>query len=305
MTIGGFTNVLLAPLPPPLRRAIRGFLGPRVVLVDELPPARRPGANALTEDGNALQPLNGNLTILSFNVKRAERLSKVAASLQRAVDAYHPDLVFLQEAPVELFRSSDLEGVFSGRGLFYAPFHQVDLPDRRYPYRQYGQLIASACPMLKHRVLELPTINPASLGPGHLMKRIALYAELPTKDGRTVGVVNVHNEPFARRRDRVLQYRAFLRVVDDHAPDVAVCCGDFNSTFGQRGEPGLRLLLEHGFENAFAHRWRAVDTCLARGHGEFTVASALTLAGSDHRPIVVRLSLRPRLDAFGEYTVRP
>ena len=70
-----------------------------------------------------------------------------------------------------------------------------------------------------------------------------------------------------------------------------MCCGDFNPSLSQRGEPGLRLLESAGFENAFAHRWRTLDTCLARGHQEFLSADHLPLRGSDHRPIVVRLKL--------------
>ena len=40
-------------------------------------------------------------------------------------------------------RHPRLEPILCTRSLFYAPFHQVDCPDRRYRYLQYGQLIAS------------------------------------------------------------------------------------------------------------------------------------------------------------------
>jgi endonuclease/exonuclease/phosphatase (EEP) superfamily protein YafD len=123
------------------------------------------------------------------------------------------------------------------------------------------------------------------------MKRIALYAEMPTTDGRTISIVNVHNEPFARPKDRLLQHRTFLDTVESRGPEVAICCGDFNPSLSQRREPGLRLLEASGFENAFAHRWRALDTCFARGHREILSAGRLAFRGSDHRPIVVRLKL--------------
>jgi len=291
MLTARFKTALASPLPPPLRRAIHGYLGRRVVFVDELPPERRPAALSLTEIANGLERLGAELTVLSYNVKRAERLRAVAATIERAVEDHRPDLIFLQETPVELFRHPQLAKIFAPRSLFFAPFHQIDRPDRRYPYDRYGQLIASARLMREPRVIELPTVNPATLGPGHIMKRIALYAELPTADGRTVGAVNVHNEPFARRRDRCLQYEAFLRAIDRRAPDVAVCSGDFNPSLSQRGEPGLRLLEAHGFDNAFAHRWRTLDTCLARGHAGFLSADVLPLVGSDHRPIFIRLRL--------------
>jgi endonuclease/exonuclease/phosphatase family metal-dependent hydrolase len=285
-----FLRKTTLPWPlPPLRRALRGYLGRRTVLVDELPPDRRPSALAIHEPVDGLEPLESELTVLSYNVQRGQRLQKAAATIERAVADHRPDLIFLQEAPLELFRHPRLAGVFGVRTLFFAPFHQVDRPDRRYRYRQYGQLIASARTLDNPRILELPTVNPSVLGPGHIMKRIALYAELPTVDGRTVGIVNVHNEPFARPGDRLLQHQAFLDEVDRRDPNVAVCCGDFNPTLSQRGEPGLKLLESSGFENAFAHRWRTLDSCFARGHAEIVSAESLRLGGSDHRPIVVRL----------------
>ncbi len=258
------TAVLEAALPPPWPRAIRGLLGPRTVLVDELPPARRPRALAYFEAVAGLAPVGSELAILSYNLQRAQRLPEAAASLVRAVAEHRPELVLLQETPFELLHHPALAPALAGRSLFYAPFHQVDTPDRRYPYRRYGQLSASACRLAAAEVIELPTVNPAGLGPGHILKRIALYNELPV-----------------------------AAAIDGRAPAVAVCCGDFNPSLGQRGEPGLALLAARGFVNAFAHRWRALDTCLARGHAGFLEARALPLGGSDHRPILVRLRLSP------------
>jgi endonuclease/exonuclease/phosphatase family metal-dependent hydrolase len=283
-------NTLPWPLPP-LRRAVRGYLGRRAVLVDELPVDRRPSALAVYEPADGVAPVRGELTILSYNVQRGQQFEKAVASIESVVADHRPDLVFLQEAPPEIFHQSPLAALFANRALFYAPFHQVEWPNRRYRFRHYGQLIASSRALLNPRVLELPTVNPSVLGPGHLMKRIALSAELPVVDGRTVGVVNVHNEPFARPSDRLLQHRTFLDAVDERSPDIAICCGDFNPSFSQRGEPGMRLLVASGFENAFAHRWRTLDTCFARGHRRIVSAESLRLPGSDHRPIVVRLKL--------------
>jgi endonuclease/exonuclease/phosphatase family metal-dependent hydrolase len=285
-----FKSTLPWPLPP-LKRAVRGYLGPRTALVDELPPERRPSALAVHEPVDGLELLDDHLTLLSFNVQRGQRLGVAAASLEHAVASFRPDLVLLQEAPPEIFRRPPLRDVLAGCSLFYAPFHQVEWPNRRYRFRSYGQLVASTRALQHPRVVELPTVNPSVLGPGHLMKRIALYAEVPTADGRTVAVVNVHNEPFARPGDRLAQHRAFLEAVEERGPDVAICCGDFNPSLSQRGEPGQRLLESSGFENAFAGRWRALDTCFARGHLEFQTAKRLALGGSDHRPIVVGVRL--------------
>jgi endonuclease/exonuclease/phosphatase family metal-dependent hydrolase len=278
------------PLPP-LWRAARGFLGPRTVLIDELPPERRPSALALHRPVEGLGPVGSELTVLSYNVQRGHRLGRAITTIEEAVDRHRPELIFLQEAPVELLNHPRLEPLLAPRALFYAPFHQVDRPDRFYSSRQYGQLIASATAVESPRVVELPTVNPSTLRPGHLMKRIALCGTLQTRDGRAIEVVNVHNEPFARRRNRLVQFEALLEAAERTSPDVVILCGDFNPSLSQRGEPGLRLLESSGFENAFAHRRRTLDTCLARGHSGFLSAESLRLSGSDHRPIVVRVRL--------------
>jgi len=279
------------PLPP-LWRAARGYLGPRTVLIDELPPERRPSALALHRPVDGLGPVGSELTVLSYNVQRGHRLERAVTSIREAVDRHRPELVFLQEVPLELLSHPRLEGFLAARTLFYAPFHQVDRPDRFYSSRQYGQLIASAVALESPRVVELPTVNPSTLRRGHLMKRIALCGGLRTRDGLRIEVVNVHNEPFARRRVRLVQFEALLEAADHTSPDVAILCGDFNPSLTQRGEPGLRLLESSGFENAFAHRRRTLDTCLVRGHSRFLSAESLRLPGSDHRPIVVRVRLK-------------
>ncbi len=286
---------LKANLPwplPPVWRAVYGHFGPRTVLIDELPPERRPSALALHRPVEGLGPVGSELTVLSYNLQRGHRFERAVTTIEHAVERYRPDLVFLQEAPLELVSHPRLEPMLARRTLFYAPFHQVDRPDRRYSSRQYGQLIASTVALEAPRVVELPTVNPSTLRRGHVLKRIALCAELVTGDDRSVLVVNVHNEPFARRRDKLIQYEVLLREVDQTSPDVVVFCGDFNPSLGQRGEPGLRLLASSGFENAFSNRWRTLDTCIARGHDRFLAAESLRLPGSDHRPIVVRVRLK-------------
>ena len=78
-------------------------------------------------------------------------------------------------------------------------------------------------------MLELPTVNPSTLRHGHLMKRIALCGGLRTSGGRTVEVVNVHNEPFARRHQRrISNSRPCSTTSDQKSPDVTILCGDFN-----------------------------------------------------------------------------
>jgi len=89
--------VLTTLLSPPVRRAVRGLLGPRVVLTDELPPDDSPRALALVQGRDAMSPLTRNLTVLSHNVRRCED-GRVKAPLERAVDDHHPDVILLEDS---------------------------------------------------------------------------------------------------------------------------------------------------------------------------------------------------------------
>jgi len=273
-------------LPPVCRRVIVGLLGRSPVLVGELPEARRPGNLAILEGRNRDLSLGAEVAILSYNVKRAERIDEVSESLVSAVGRHRPELVLLQEAPPELIEHA--EPAFRGRRIFFAPFHQVASPDRRYRFHAYGQIIASTVPLLRPEVFELPTVNPATLGTGHTLKRIALHVELPAPDGRRVGLANVHNEPFTFPKRRLHQYTALLERLAERDPAVEVICGDFNPTLGRRSEPGFRLLESLGYENALRST-RTLDTCFAAGHRDILTAERLDLRGSDHRPILVRI----------------
>ena len=82
-----FKTTLPWPLPP-LRRAVRGYLGRRTVLIDELPPDRRPSAFAIHQPVDGLEPLEGELTVLSYNVQRGQRLQKAASTVECAVEEY-------------------------------------------------------------------------------------------------------------------------------------------------------------------------------------------------------------------------
>jgi len=275
--------------PPVYRRVIVGFLGRADLLVDELPEPRRP-SNLATIEGNPRdETLGDEISILSYNIKRAERIDEVADSLQIAAHRHRPELILLQEAPPEFVEYA--ESVFRHRSVFFAPFHQVADPDRRYRFQQYGQIIATSVPMLHNEVIELPTVNAATLGEGHTMKRIALYTELPIWDGRIAGLINTHHEPFTYPKRRLLQYASVLSRLAERTTDVDLICGDLNPTLGRRSERGIRLLESLGYEDAFASHRRTLDTCFVLGHQRILAAEKLEQRGSDHRPILVRVRL--------------
>jgi len=277
--------------PAVVRRAMRGLFGPVVAHIDDVPDDLRPAHHQRLSATAGRPRLGSVFSLVSYNVKRAERMGEVALTLAGIMRSLEPDLLLLQEAPPELLDHPDLAGLVTDRALFFAPFHQVARPDASYPFPAYGQVIVSSVPMMHPEVVELPTVNPASLGPGHTLKRIALVTDIPCGDIRRLTITNVHLEPFSRPRARRPQYSAMIEALAHRCADASLLAGDFNPTLSQRFEPGQRDLLTEGFENAFPKRWRPLDTCFVRGHRNILEACRLEQQGSDHRPVFVRICI--------------
>lgn len=291
----------MPPAPRVLRRALLGFLTRPTAILDEVPEALRPARRAVllmgapqgAPPGDHQEP-RGKLRLLSYNLQRAGREAAMVRTLLATIRDHAPDVLLLQEAPRGLWRHPELAPVFAGRDLFYAPFHQVSRTSGRYKHPEYGQLIASRLPLLDTEVIELPTVTRAGLGRGHLLKRIALLAEIrlvpsPLADRRRLRLVNVHHEPFVWPRGRRPQHETLLTRLPVQRGAVDVCAGDFNATFGVQREPGLAPWWRRGFEAALQHG-RCLDNALARGHRTLR-ATRLRLPGSDHRPLLVEVGI--------------
>ena len=279
--------------PRVLRRALLGFLTPPTALTGEVPESRRPDRRAVLREVSS-ERAPRTLRLLSYNLQRGYREEEILHSLTHSVAEHAPDLLVLQEAPRNLWAHPSLAAVFAGRNLFYAPFHQIDRhqverPGHLYRAPEYGQVIATRFGLSRCRVVELPTVTRAGLGRGHLLKRIALRVEIPTEDGRTLRLVNVHHEPFVWPRGRRPQHAELLRALPRDDRCVDLCIGDFNAAFGIRREPGLVPWWREGFEAALP-RGRHLDNALARGHRSLR-ARVLDVRGSDHRPLRVRVRL--------------
>lgn len=294
----------MPPGPRVLRRALLGFFTRAIELHDEVPEALRPAQFAVVNrdaqaDGSRGRPGSPReLCLLSYNLQRAGREAAMVRTLVEIARGHVPDVLVLQEAPRGLWEHPELASIFAGRDLFYAPFHQVTRISGRYRHAEYGQLIASRWPLLDPEVIELPTVTRAGLGPGHLLKRIALAAEISLapatlsgkpSDGRRLRLANVHHEPFVWPRGRGPQHAALLARLSARGEGVDLCIGDFNATFGVRREPGLGPWWGQGFEAALP-RGRSLDNALSRGHRSLR-AESLRMPGSDHRPLLVHVGI--------------
>ena len=282
------TTTACSHSPRVVIRAVRAFVGEPTTLVDELPEHQRPKHHVTQTDNGQTSAAPPSLRLLSYNIQRAYREPEIIESLESLFKEHGPDVVLLQEAPEHFWARPGAAELFRDMNLFYAPFHQVERTSKRFPHPSYGQVIATPLALTARDVIELPTVTRAGLGRHHVLKRIALYAEIPLSDGRSLRLINTHNEPFVRPKGRFPQFRAALDKLSPSERHVNLYCGDLNIAFGQ-DEPGIHLFRSAGYESALTVEAK-LDDCLASGHRSIE-GKIIDNKASDHRPIVVDVVL--------------
>jgi endonuclease/exonuclease/phosphatase family metal-dependent hydrolase len=191
--------------------------------------------------------------IISWNLLRltGATLEEVASLARRE----RPDLLLLQEATVAM------NGLTGQLGGFYA---RVPLPGRIH-----GLAMWSPGPLPAVRVLHLPS--------GALVDRLCQIVDL-----RYFSVANVHLS-----HGQLLNRRQ-LRHIAAHLPARAAVLGDYNLV-GPALLPGFRDVGPRAPTHVCADVVPLrLDRCYVRGLA-CSGADALDRAGSDHRPIMVRL----------------
>ena len=192
-------------------------------------------------------------TIISWNLLRLT--GATIADVTSMVRRERPDLLLLQEATEAM---NALPGVLGG--------HYARVP---LPGRIHGLAMWSPHAIPQPRVLRLPS--------GAVVDRVCQIVQL-----RDFAVVNVHLS-----HGQVLNRRQ-LRHIAGHLPHRAAVLGDYNLV-GPALLPGFRDVgprePTHVCADVVPLR---LDRCYVRGLA-CGRAAALDRAGSDHRPIVVRL----------------
>ena len=192
--------------------------------------------------------------IISWNLLRltGATVGEVAALARRE----RPDLLMLQEATVAMNALPILLG---------GHYARVPLPGRIH-----GLALWSPLPFAAPRVLHLP--------PGALVDRVCQIVDLP---GFSVANVHLSHGQVLNRRQ--------LRHIAAHLPAQAAVLGDYNLV-GPALLPGFRDVGPRAPTHVCADVVPLrLDRCYVRGLA-CGMAEALDRAGSDHRPIMVRLA---------------
>jgi endonuclease/exonuclease/phosphatase (EEP) superfamily protein YafD len=210
---------------------------------------------------------DADLRVVSWNLLR--RVGARVEDVARLVKAYHPDLLFLQEATEEVAALPSLVG-----GHFFR--HPMDL-------RIYGLAAWSPHPFPPTTALRLP----ASVLPGRVPPR---HAQLVQFAGISFANVHLSHGQFLNRW-QLLHIASALE-------GPAAIIGDFNAV-GPTMLPGFRDIgprrRTHRASNIVNLR---LDRCLARDM-RVVGATVLDRGASDHHPIVLDLAVAPQLTLEG------
>ena len=210
---------------------------------------------------------DADLRVVSWNLLR--RTGACVEDVARLVKAWHPDLLFLQEATEEIAALPSLVG-----GHFF-----------RHPMvrRIYGLAAWSPHPFPPTMALRLP----ASVLPGRVPPRHAQLVQF-----RGVSFANVHLS-----HGQFLNRWQLLHIASALEGPAAII-GDFNAV-GPTVLQGFRDIgprrRTHKASNIVNLR---LDRCLARDM-RLAGATVLDRGASDHHPIVLDLAVAPALEPEG------
>ncbi len=275
-----------------LAQTVSGFLQSTfspVYSVNNIKKEDDPANRIILDNGIHEEKIDGKLTAVSWNILRNYNQDRIRESLIKIMEEQNPALILVQEAPVYDESAFWDDDVFSGFNVYYAPLHQVKNQTAFYNFAHTGQLTLSRYSFTKTEAYQLPSVSRPFLGDGHVIKRLALYTQIQTKDGRTVGIYNVHLENTAWQNGRRKQVEYVLEIIGKNNDDVVVIGGDFNTFLGPL-EQGPAVLQGAGFEKLPAEfkLTPRLDNFFIKGAK--ATGAQLHGSGSDHQPIMASLT---------------
>ena len=221
------------------------------------------------------------------------------AELVRSTKA---DIVLLQEVDKGTKRSGNVDqtAVLAAQTGLNAAFGSA----LDYDGGKYGVAILSRWPILKDTLFHLPVEPPQTRSGGSMEPRGALRIFVASPKGR-LAIINTHLDPGGDDRWRRQEADSIVSLVAQTQRDVGmvIAGGDFNSTpesavqVAVRGA-GLRdswteCAGDSGFTYPDDRPVKRIDYLFLTGNIHCAAAQVINTRVSDHRPVLVELSLRP------------
>ena len=221
------------------------------------------------------------------------------AELVRSTKA---DIVLLQEVDKGTKRSGNVDqtAVLAAQTGLNAAFGSA----LDYDGGKYGVAILSRWPILKDTLFHLPVEPPQTRSGGSMEPRGALRIFVASPKGR-LAIINTHLDPGGDDRWRRQEADSIVSLVAQTQRDVGMVIvgGDFNSTpesavqVAVRGA-GLRdswteCAGDSGFTYPDDRPVKRIDYLFLTGNIHCAAAQVINTRVSDHRPVLVEISLRP------------
>jgi endonuclease/exonuclease/phosphatase (EEP) superfamily protein YafD len=274
--------------------ALRALL---IILVALTASCRGKGATQISEFSDQARTLPSVITVVNWNTHKGKN-PQFASDLKLLLEQEKPDLVFLQEARVDLFEPEQMGGYFAESWSYPWPGGET-----------IGVMTLSRVPPV--RIEPVPTKYREL---GVTAPKVSLVTEYPLYTGDNLLAVNVHLLNFEVWSLKKLshQLEALKKIISDHQGPI-VMAGDFNTWSQKRldlvKEVARDLALKEvadfpegrttgDAKSEFWNKALGVDRDLPLDRVFFlgfdpTSARVLNFDTSDHRPIQVKLKLQP------------
>lgn len=240
------------------------------------------------------------LRLLVYNIHAgkdaagAPNLERVAAVIRST----RADVVLLQEVDIRTIRSGGVDQLDEvARMTRLEPLFGKSLD---YDSGEYGIAILSRLPIRSRRALPLRVDPPQKRAGGSVEPRIALIAEVQTARGGTLRIINTHLDASRDDRYRLQEVATLAAAVREG--EAVILGGDLNATPENPLHHHLRAKRlrdawdcgtgEGGTYPASAPEKR-IDYLYFSQHFDCVSAEVLESDASDHRPLLVRLRIRP------------
>ncbi|MCA9398994.1 MAG: endonuclease/exonuclease/phosphatase family protein, partial [Candidatus Omnitrophica bacterium] len=225
--------------------------------------------------------LDGNLTVISYNIKYSRKIDKAIKLLIDHEDLNNDGILCLQEMTYE--------GVEKIAKTLQYNYIYYPAAVHRMARVNMGNAILSKWPIIKHRKLILPRIDDSD------SRRIAVQATVKIED-KEIMFFSVHKEMMMRPRHRIKQVK---QIIDSIPTDIRYCviAGDFNTFRDKTLKAILQAFEEDGFTTAtgnvkwsyqhwyFLNKKSRLDHIFSRGMNVVNSGHVVDRSPSDHLPI--------------------
>jgi endonuclease/exonuclease/phosphatase family metal-dependent hydrolase len=248
---------------------------------------------------------DATLNVLVYNIHAGkdaagvDNLERVAAVVRQA----NADIVLLQEVDRRTTRSAGVDHAAELARL--TGFQMAFGKSLDFQGGEYGIAILSRWPITEQSTLDLPVDPPQTRSGGSLEPRAALRVSIRTPSG-PVTVLNTHLDAPHEDRWRRQEIVKLLAIAADARKGSAplLMGGDLNSTPESDVQQEVRRA---GFTDAWSlcgagnqltypadSGVKRIDYLYLSGGEQCETATVIDTQASDHRPLLVRVRLRPR-----------